>query len=350
MKIAITADLHLKGLKETPERYLTLENICSALKVQGIKHLIIAGDLFDKDFSNYHDFDRLCNIYSDIKFLIIPGNHDYEIEQRFFTSSNIEIIKTPKIHIIEDIALVFIPYESSKSIDECLTELYHKEKLTKKWILISHGDYLTGNRELNPYESGFYMPLTYKAITKYNPLRVFLGHIHKPSDFGRVIYPGSPYPLDINETGRRRFIIYDSVSDSCHQILTKTDKIYFNESLFIFPMEKEQEFLEKKINHMIENWNINDEDLKKVVLRLSLKGFVFDLNNTLKLLNNLLANYSITLYDQIDTSKIKILKQIEDEKLYLFEQIKDEIINLSGTWYASQDKILEKATEIIFKD
>ena len=47
MKIAITADLHLNS--KYLDRALALQNILAQLNTEGIQHLIIAGDLFDKD-------------------------------------------------------------------------------------------------------------------------------------------------------------------------------------------------------------------------------------------------------------------------------------------------------------
>lgn len=352
MKIAITADVHLKGKDETPERYKALEDILQQLKNSSINYLIIAGDLFDREFSNYNEFDSICHKYSPINLLIIPGNHDYQIEQRFFTSSNVEIIKNITIKNIGGVHVLFVPYEMAKSLDESLAEYCHNEKLPEKWILIGHGDYITGNRELNPYEPGFYMPLTTKSITRYNPLRVFLGHIHKPSDFGRVTYPGSPCGLDITETGRRRFIIYDAGADSLHTASVHTEKIYFNEVMLLLPNEEENQFLEENIKKMIESWQINNEELNRVILRLSLTGYVSDLYEIVKNLKNLISNYGIAIYkNEIDLSKIKLLKDIESERLYLLDKIKGKIENLNkDKLYVSKDRILEKTMELVFKD
>lgn len=57
MKIAITADAHLRGRLETPERYVALENIFEQCQKEDVKKVLILGDLFDRDFNNYHDLD-----------------------------------------------------------------------------------------------------------------------------------------------------------------------------------------------------------------------------------------------------------------------------------------------------
>ncbi|MGB3901893.1 MAG: metallophosphoesterase, partial [Bacteroidales bacterium] len=91
MKIGITADLHLKSKNETPERYNALEKIIHHLKNENIRDLIIAGDLFDKEFNNYSDFENICRNNSNINFYIIRGNHDIDLKSSSFSSPNIKV-------------------------------------------------------------------------------------------------------------------------------------------------------------------------------------------------------------------------------------------------------------------
>lgn len=353
MKIAITADVHLKKHNETPERYRALENIFEKIRQSGIEYLIIAGDLFDRDFSNYADFDSLCKNFPSIKISIIPGNHDYQISNKLFVASNIEVLNEAKIREVEGMSILFIPYNPKNSMDEVLSEFAHEETIPERWILIGHGDYITGNRELNPYEPGFYMPLTTKAILRHNPLRVFLGHIHKPSDFGRVFYPGSPCGLDITETGKRRFLVYDTIADHVEGIIVNTDKIYFNETITLLPLEEQEDFINKKIIQMVEGWNVNQQELSKASVRLSLKGYVRDLRETMEIFLNILSNTGINLYekDGLDISEIKILKEIDSDRLYLLEKVKEKMEKIEiSNQQAPREKILQKAMELIFSD
>lgn len=348
MKIAITADIHLKTEAETPERYNALKNIFKQIEEKGLTHLIIAGDLFDKDFSNYNDFDTLCKQHSSIKIKVIPGNHDYQVENRFFTSSNIEVINDVRIEDFDGVQVVFVPYDSTKSsIDEAVLE--HTEKLPQRWILIGHGDYITNAREQNPYELGLYMPITSRFIIKHNPLRVFLGHIHKPSDFGRIIYPGSACGLNITETGKRRFIIYDTRLDYIEEAFISTDKIYFDERLIVFPFEHNQ-FLQRNIKEMIEKWNLSADELKKATLRLSLKGYTTDLKETEKNIAEIISSYGITLYeDRLDLSEIKVLNESEEDRIYILQKVKEKIEGLDLSKLAvSKEKIIEQSMQLIF--
>ena len=59
MRISVTADVHLRTRAEHSERYNALENIFEQTITEGIENLLIAGDLFDKDFRSYSEFEEL---------------------------------------------------------------------------------------------------------------------------------------------------------------------------------------------------------------------------------------------------------------------------------------------------
>jgi len=58
MKVAITADVHLRTKEGYPERYNALRDILNQIQVEHINFLFIAGDLFDKEFHDYSDFEK----------------------------------------------------------------------------------------------------------------------------------------------------------------------------------------------------------------------------------------------------------------------------------------------------
>lgn len=351
MKIAITADIHLKTKAETPERYNALEYILKEIKQREINELLIAGDTFNKEFSNYHDFNSLCEKYKEIQVTIIPGNHDPEIEKKFFTADNLEIIDKPLIKKIGGLDILFLPYLLTKTMDEVLTDYLHSNNKPDRWLLIGHGDYITVNRQMNPYEPGFYMPISSKTIDKYNPLNVILGHIHKPLQFGRVIYPGSPFGLDITETGKRKFIIYDTRTNNIEKAFVQTDSIYLIESVLTYPTDDETESLKGRINQRIESWGLTKEELRKVKLRLIIKGFTKDLKDLKKVIINHLEESGINLYDAEgpDLSSVKLMKDTDEERVTLLNKVKEKIGNLQAyNIDTSKDKIIEKAMELIF--
>ena len=101
-----------------------------------------------------------------------------------------------------------IPYLPGKTMGDVIG-MFADDIEPREWVLCGHGDWLEGRRSPNPYEPGTYMPLTRSDLTQYQPAQVFLGHIHARRD-EPIHYPGSPCGLDISETGRRRFLLFDT--------------------------------------------------------------------------------------------------------------------------------------------
>lgn len=275
MKIAVTADVHLRTRAEHPERYNALENIFEQIGAEGIENLLIAGDLFDKNFRSYSDFETLCKKYSKLRLHIIPGNHDPSISGKSIVGDNIHIYTDPAALEIDSTTFLLIPYEEKAKMGEKIAEA-EKEIEGKEWILVAHGDYYGGVKELNPLEPGTYMPLSRKDLERFEPRTVFLGHIHKPLSQNNVHYAGSPCGLDINETGRRRFLVYDTTDGSVVSRDVATDDLYFNESFVIVPTDEEVSILQREIKNRIESWKIDPSDHPKVSVRVEAVGYAAD--------------------------------------------------------------------------
>lgn len=275
MKIAITADVHL-GIKEYhPERYSALENIFEQIEAENIETLLIAGDLFDKDFRNYSEFEKLCKKYPGIQLHIIPGNHDPSISGKSIVGENIHIYTDPATMEIGSTTFLFIPYEEKAKMGEKIAEM-ESEIEEKQWVLVAHGDYYGGAREMNPLEPGTYMPLSRKDIERFNPRAVFLGHIHKPVSWRNVYYTGSPCGLEVSETGKRRFLVYDTAEGSVVSRAVITDVLYFDESFVIVPLDSEVSLLKQEIKKRIESWDIDPSDYPKVCFRVEAAGYATD--------------------------------------------------------------------------
>lgn len=350
MKIAFTADLHLRSRKETPERYGALEYILSELTTHKINEVIIAGDTFDKDSYNYNDFNTLCEKFREVRITIIPGNHDPDISKKYFPPGNLEVINKPLFKKLENTEILLIPYDPVKLMDEALTEFFYKNPLPERWILTGHGDYCTTTKDINPYEPGVYMPLSASAINKFNPAAVIPGHIHKPSETGRVIYPGSPCPLNINETGKRRYLIFDTSDNSVEKKPVKTDIIYFNETLITVPAENETQDIHNSINRMIKGWELDDNEKDLVRLRLKIIGFTTDLGRLKDSVIKHLEERGIVLYDKDgpDLEEVNVAKEADDERIALLAKTMEKIHHLKVE--ADRAKILEKVQELIFAD
>lgn len=121
------------------------------------------------------------------------------------------------------------------------------------------------------------MPLTSQDVNRYQPLHCFLGHIHIASDLDRVRYPGSPCGMDINETGLRYFLIYDSNLDEIEQVLIDTPVLYFNERLLVLPVEDEKAYIEDQIMSRVGAWGLPDGWDDKVRVRVRVAGYCQDI-------------------------------------------------------------------------
>lgn len=350
MRIAITGDLHLKTLKESEERYKALEEIIKICQNNNIENIIIAGDLFDENFNNFYDFDALCRTNSNIRFYIIPGNHDVQIQQNHFSTSNIKIFNVPEIEYFDGYPFLFVPYNRGKSLDELLAEFWHNKDIPTEWVLIGHGDYVSSVKIFNEYEKGIYMPISTKAISIYNPSKVILGHIHKPNEIGKVIYPGSPFPLDINETGKKSFLIFDTATTKINRIDIPSQVIYFIETILVVPIQNEEDYVFNQLTKIIKSWELEDCEIEKVVLRLYLKGFTKNYQNIINFILQLLQKFKIQLYDNIPIANELYQITLDDEKITILKEVEKLIANSTELKFATKEKIFEKSLELIFNE
>jgi len=353
MKIAITADVHLKTKEKSPERWNALSNILDKMLSEDIKTLIIAGDLFNEESQNYSEFDQFCKnkkiIDNQIKFYLIPGNHDPSIKQQYFTSGSIGVFSKPEIIKLGEppVVFLFIPYQPARSMGEVIAE--YKESLPKLWILIGHGDYMAGLRDSNPYEPGIYMPFTRNDIQYYNPAEIIVGHIHKKINLGKVYYPGSPCGLDINETGKRSFLILNTGTLEVVEKVIDTDYIFFNETLISLPTTNEFEYMERKIEEIIRKWNINKNEVLKARIRLKIKGYTSDKNKLLEITKKTLKNFTFYNHEEPDLTEVSIFN--DPERIVIVEKLINEIEKMEwDNEITSKEDILEKALHIILKE
>ena len=351
MRIAITADVHLTTEKEHPERYNALNNILDQMLVEKIDTIIIAGDLFDAESQNYSDFGEFCKQppYREISFYIIPGNHDLSIKPGHFTASNITVFNEPEIIPLGDPAInfLFVPYLNNKPMGEVVAE--HRIALANRWILIGHGDYICGLQKPNPYEPGIYMPLSRKDLEYYNPAIVVLGHIHKKINKGKVHYPGSPCGLDINETGKRTFLILDTNDLKIESKTIDTDNIFWNEALIALPTENEFDNMKKKIENMIQNWNLKKTEIQKVKVRLKIKGYTSNIILLSEIINETLRDF--TFYDDEGPNLTEVSIFNDPELIRVVDKVRGEIEKLE--WddeITTKDDILEQALHVILKE
>jgi exonuclease SbcD len=326
MKIAVTADAHLSTGDAHPERYRALEDVFKRTDKAGIEHLIIAGDLFNEDSQNYSEFESICRDHPTVEVHIIPGNHDPDISKNSITGENVHIYTEPEILEIDSLTFLFVPYEKNAKMGDKIAQLEH-EIDGKKWVLVGHGDFYGGEKELShPEESGTYMPLSRKDLRRFKPRTVFLGHIHKPhSPANDVYYVGSPCGLHISERGPRKFLVYDTTDGSIERSTIETDVLYFKETFLVLPREDEVPLLEQEIAKRIKSWNINTSDHSKVQVRVEANGYAKDRSAVHEALERgfvgfayykderpTIENLSVSSDDQLEAISERTMKLIDD--------------------------------------
>ena len=344
MKIAVTADAHLRTSGEHPERYAALENILEQTRDIGIEHLIIAGDLFDKEFQNYSEFETLCRKYDGLHLHIIPGNHDPNINESDIVGANIHVYTEPAVLEVDSTIFLFIPYVAGKTMGEEIARAKDKiEGSEREWVLIGHGEVYGGGgmREVNHRERGTHMPLSRDDVEQFKPRLALLGHIHKPHEpIPNVYFVGSPCGLDITETGHRQFLVYDTDSGSAEALGVKGERLYFNESFLIFPAVDEISLLEKQIAERIESWNVDPSDHSTIQVRLSARGYSKNRSAVKEALK--LGFEGFTAYGDED-SNIEELYSTTDEQLEDVHSRTMELIEeLDWAWGAGPEPTREQ--------
>ncbi|GAH52714.1 unnamed protein product, partial [marine sediment metagenome] len=225
----------------------------------------------------------------------------------------------------------------------------YKDTLPERWLLIGHGDYLSGIRTPNPYEPGIYMPLSRTDVEYYKPTKVILGHIHKKMELGRVYYVGSPCGLDINERGKRSFFIIDTKNLEITTEIVDTDYIFFNEILVALPTLSEFDYIKNKIKEMIKKWEISESDVPKVRVRLKVKGYTSNKSKLQNIIKESFADFTFYNDEKPDLSKVSIFN--DPERIRIVEKAKEEIERLGwNDGITEKEDILEKTLHIILKE
>jgi DNA repair exonuclease SbcCD nuclease subunit len=319
MLFAVTSDIHLNN-KDDNVKYNSLQDIINQIKKEQINNLIIAGDLFDKDILDYSNFEKFCKKNKDVKFIIIPGNHDESLSQSVFTVDNVTVYNETTLNADFNIPILFVPYRNNTSIGYEI-EPFSKELPPNNWILIAHSEYKNGSLKVkNQYDDTAYMPLLEKDLIQYRPLFVILGHIHKPVDFKTVYYTGSPIGLDISETGKRRFLIFDTDSKNISSKFINTDFIYFNVNLTILPIYDEEKYLKQQIKQIIDSWDLTDEEKSKTHIKITVTGFTSNREVIKNIVDEEFKNFK--KFNETDYSNLKSVST----KGLAFEEIERKIV------------------------
>lgn len=152
------------------------------------------------------------------------------------------------------------------------------------------------------------MPFTRMDLETFHPAQVILGHIHAPSDASRypIYYTGSPCGLDINETGRRRFLTYDTQQRTFESRPVQTEVLFFNETLTILPLENEGAVLRHKAAMLIESWGLSPSEYRRACIRITASGYSNDRQGLMDTLKDCFAGFTFFKDEGPDISAVSI--------------------------------------------
>ena len=130
----------------------------------------------------------------------------------------------------------------------------------------------------------------------------------------------APCPLDINETGLRRFLILDSESLDVTSQQVDSPQIFFNETIVMLPVEDEGAYLRSELVQRIQNWTLPEGWEDRVRQRLSIVGYVADRSAVEAVAREGLAGFAFhddgpditELNHAVDTDRIHIAQQVQE--------------------------------------
>lgn len=209
MKFIHTADVHWgmtpdSGSPWSQERYQAIKDtftqIITKTRDEAADCLFISGDLFHRQpmTRDLKEINYLFTTIPNVRVVIIAGNHD-RIRP---SSALLSFSWSPNVTFLMSGDMTSVCYEEintqvhgfsyhSNEINENLIDGLKAPNDGRIHVLMVHGG------------DSNHLPFDKKALLEAGFSYVALGHIHKPEIMagGRMAYPGSPEPLDKNETG-----------------------------------------------------------------------------------------------------------------------------------------------------
>ena len=174
-----------------------------------VDFLLIAGDLVEAEYISRRDLRNMqwkleqAAGQSDLRVILIAGNHDYLSKDSIYGDSawppNVTVMPagfSVQRFADKDTEIGAVSWDAAEM--KALPDTPWEGDDSQFRILLLHGD-LYGKE--SPY-----LPLDLRRLQEIPAHYIALGHIHKPDmvrfpDGRGAAYPGSPEPLDFSETG-----------------------------------------------------------------------------------------------------------------------------------------------------
>ena len=190
----------------------TLINICELGRKLSVDMITCAGDLYEYERIAPDTQQFLQNTfreYSDIKFLISPGNHDWfgprSIYKNTGWSENVYIFNEPYLTPWKEIQGLTIwggAHISDKGAKNFLENFSIKDSGIN--IALFHGSASIGIEDV---EKARHAPFEPHQIAECGLQHALLGHFHNKTSADFYTYPGNPDPLTFGESEGRGAVL-----------------------------------------------------------------------------------------------------------------------------------------------
>jgi predicted phosphodiesterase len=349
MKAAVTADCHLDSGRH-PERTEALACVMDRTASVGAEALIIAGDLFDDgSTAGYPVFEELCRARPGLEVHVIPGNHDPNLSATSTDLANVTVHDAASVTEIGGFPFLFVPYSPGVRMAEAAAAAVPP---AGRWALVGHGDYTTALRVQNEYEEGTYMPLTAADARALGPSILLLGHIHRPCSFDSpaLHYPGSPCGMDINETGRRSFLVFDTESLSVSREPVDTGTVFLQARFTVIPEPGALERLGCRAADTVAQWEREIPDLRsRARIRVSAAGFTDNREGVGRMLRKAFRGFDF--YDEAGPD-LSALRESGDRRRSALARATEKVIEGLewdfGDGEPSREDVLRRALALIW--
>lgn len=287
MKILHTGDIHLDspfaGLspetakKRRADLRAAFSDIITYARTQSVDLLLIAGDLFDKNFVTRDTVALLRKEFSslDCPVVIAPGNHDPADEKSIWRKKD---IFPENVFIFQSANLSSFFFErlncrvygyafEQASLRTCPLEGKTVENPAEINILCAHGD------TASPISA--YGPLPAGALEKFGADYCALAHIHNPDNATAALsvpgaYCGCPEGRDFGETGVKGAVLVTLDKDHLQlERIRFCRRIYEQRTLNVDGAAEQGDVL-SAVRTLIQNENFGND----VLLRITLSGSI----------------------------------------------------------------------------
>ena len=332
---ALSRQEELGDIRRLEQRKI-FNKIIEYIKKENIEYLFIAGDLYEHQYIRESTIEYIHNLFKAIpktKVFISPGNHDPMLKNSYYHnfewSDNVYIFSSEiQKHDFEEVEIYGYGFEDfyckNSKIEEIQIE--NPEKIN---IFITHGS-LNASQTV---EMG-YNPINENKIKQIGFDYIALGHIHKQTINGNIVYPGSCLAFGFDELGKHGILDVTLEKNSLQiNFIDLDEKEFVEKEVDISNIFSEEELIETLINIKTE-----PEKLYKIILTGN-KNIEVNQNKIIKIINQ---KNILKIKDQ--TKLAFNLEKIEKEnnlKSYFLK----EIMNLKKENEVSEEEI-KQALEI----